>query len=121
MAATLTSCSPLVSVATKPVITGKPFPHIFGPTVNTFGELSTDPRPESVGVTFTPAVTSWSAGPGARASLASLVARAARLRLAKLHRLGLGEDAPRARAVQHQQVRGGAGDHPAGRGSSTSR
>ena len=35
--------------------------------------------------------------------------------------VGLGEDAPRARAVQHQQVRGGAGDHPAGRGSSTSR
>ena len=87
VAATLASCSPLVSVATKPVITGKPFPHIFGPAVNTFGELSTDPRPENVGVTFTPAVTSWSAGPGARASLSSLAARAARLRLAKLHRL----------------------------------
>ena len=30
--------------------------------------------------------------------------------------VGLGGDAPRARAVQHQQVRGGAGDHPAGAG-----
>ena len=80
-------CRPLGSFVTKPVMTGKPFPHIFDKTVNTFGEISSEARPENTGVTFTTALTSWSTGLAAQRSLQRLEERAAKLRLAKLHRL----------------------------------
>ena len=53
-------CRPLGSFVTKPVMTGKPFPHRFDKTVNTFGEIPSDERPDTTGVTFTTALTSWS-------------------------------------------------------------
>ena len=40
-----------------------------------------------MGVSFTTAMTCWSAGPESHHSLASLNARAAKVNLAKLHRL----------------------------------
>jgi len=80
-------CRPLGSFVTKPVMTGKPFPHIFDKTVNTFGEISSEARPDNTGVTFTTALTSWSTGLAAQRSLQRLEERAAKLRLAKLYRL----------------------------------
>ena len=56
-------------------------------TVNTFGEISSEARLENTGVTFTTALTSWSTGLAAQRSLQTLEERAAKLRLAKLHRL----------------------------------
>ena len=81
------ACRPLGSFVTKPVMTGKPFPHIFDRNVNSFGEISAEARPENVGVTFTTALTSWSTGLEAQNSLRRLEQRASKLRLAKLHRL----------------------------------
>ena len=68
-------------------MTEKPLPHIFYKTVSTFGEISSEARPENTGVTFTTALTSWSTGLAAQRSLQRLEERAAKLRLAKLHRL----------------------------------
>ena len=57
------NCRPVCSFSTKPVITGKPFPHIFNSNVNSFGEISSsETRANNVGVEFTTCLTSWSAG-----------------------------------------------------------
>ena len=81
------ACRPVCSFFTKPVSTGKPFPHIFNKTVSSLGEISEEERRENVGVTFTTALTSWETGPAAQASLQCLTSRAGRVNLGKLHRL----------------------------------
>ena len=80
-------CRPVSSFFTKPVPTGKPFPHIFNKTVNSLGEISAQERGEHVGVMFSTALTSWETGPAARSSLQCLNSRAGKVRLAKLHRM----------------------------------
>lgn len=80
-------CRALCSFATKPIMTGKPFPHIFDKTVNNFGEISSEMRQDNIGVQFSTAMTSWSAGPSSSTSLKLLLERVGKLKLSKLHRL----------------------------------
>ena len=85
---TVPGCRPVCSFVTKPVMTGKPFPHIFNKNVNGFGEISQDySRPENVGVTFTTSLTNWNVGPSSESSLKRLAERSSKLNLSKLHRL----------------------------------
>ena len=81
------ACRPACAFFTKPVSTGKPFPHIFNKTVSSLGELSDEERAENLGVMFSTAMTSWETGPAAQSSLQCLLARGLKLSLAKLHRL----------------------------------
>ena len=81
------TCRPACAFFTKPVSTGKPFPHIFNKTVSCLGELSDQERAENLGVMFSTAMTSWETGPAAQSSLQCLLARGLKLSLAKLHRL----------------------------------
>jgi len=80
-------CRALASFATRPIMTGKPFPHIFNKYVNSFGEITSETRQDNLGVQFSTAMTSWSAGPSSSVSLKLLLERVGKIKLSKLHRL----------------------------------
>lgn len=73
---------------TKPVPTGRPFPHIFSPLVDPYGSVCMETRRHNQGVEFTTQVTGWEAGPTAGGAVVSLTKAATRINLHKVHRLG---------------------------------
>jgi len=81
-------CRPVAAyLFTKPAPTGKPFPHIFSPSVEPCGTLGQEERPSSQGVSYVTQLTAWSAGPEAGAAVSGLAQKASKLQLGKVHRL----------------------------------
>jgi len=82
------ACRPAGSFFTKPVNTTKPFPHIFSKKVDACGLVCEDERLPNVGVNMTTVLTSWDNGNNAEVSLKSLLNKASKLSLNKIHKLG---------------------------------
>jgi len=81
-------CRPVGTFFTKPASTGKPFPHIFSSKVTCYGSVGKEDRPSNTGVSIAPVLTAWETGPRAESAIRSLVSKAGKLSLAKVHRLG---------------------------------
>ena len=79
-------CRALCSFATRLILTGKPFQHIFDKTVSNFGEISSEMKQDNIGAQFRKAMTSLSAGPSSSSSLKLLLDRVRKIKLSKLHR-----------------------------------
>merc|ERR1719341_43045 len=82
------SSRPAGSFFTRPVNTGKPFPHIFSKKVTGYGSVGDEDRPANTGVSMASVLTTWEAGHTAESALRSLCSKAGKLSLAKVHRLG---------------------------------
>jgi hypothetical protein len=81
------TCIPRICSYSKPLRTGKPFPHMFDPRVSVDGNILGKDRSKNDGVSCAPMLTSWNTGPSAGASIANLAGKCKKLNISRLPRL----------------------------------
>lgn len=82
------ACSPAVVFHTRPLPTGRPFPHLFTPDVGSTGHIAANyKRPSNRGVEFVSQVTALDSGATVAESVKLLAGQASRLKVNKLPRV----------------------------------
>jgi len=93
--AQLTNCRSRAFIQNKPLLTSKPFPHIFHKSVSNDGRFLGIDRSLMEPVHMVSLVSSWSTGPSAHATIVDLARKSSKLNIRKLPRVletGVEED-----------------------------